>query len=166
MKGRYEIVRLKKKPSWISRDLWIRMFRAGLLEDMVLGRTAVENLIVHSANHGVQLFLQHLGGVTTYPLALDNCSIGSGTTAPADGDTDLDTPEVEDIPVATIDINTNDIVTTWFFSDDELPNGTYEEFGIFCGTQLFARSLISPAHTKGTNEDTLIEYTISVDNAI
>ena len=34
-----------------------------------------------------------------------------------------------------------------------------------CGTQLFARSIISPPYTKGTNQDTTIEYTFSGGNS-
>lgn len=133
---------------------------------MVISKSPViSNLVVFNTDHGAQLILQHLAGDTTYPLNLDNASIGTGTTAAADTDTDLETPEVEDIPRVLVEINTDNIYTEWFIPSDELPNDTYTEFGLFAGTQLFARSIISPSFTKGNNEDALVEYTIYAGNA-
>lgn len=164
--GFYRITKLRAKPRWMPTKIWLALYHAGLLEFMVIGRSPViHNKIMFSLNHGVNLFLRHLGGDDTYPLELDNCSIGTGTTAPGDSDTDLETPVLEDVPRATIEFTAVDQITTeWFMTNDELADGTYNEFGLFCGTQLFCRSIISPAHTKASNEDTLVEYIINAGN--
>lgn len=166
MKGSYDIVRLKSKPSWISKTMWVRLYKAGLIPHFILSKTRIENLIVFNDDHGVHLFLRHLGGNNSISLELNNAKIGTGTTPPTDADIDLQTPTVTGILLSTRDIGSTTLNTTWFMSDEELPNGTYNEFGIFCGTQLFARSIISPSHTKGSNEDTLVSYDIEVDNSI
>lgn len=164
--GRYQITTLRAKPRWIPVSLWLKLYHMGLLDFMVIRKSPViKNLVVFNQDNGVNLFIQHLGGVDTYPLELDNASIGTGSTAPTDADTDLETPVLEDIIRATVDINVTDLVTEWFMTDDELPNGTYNEFGLKCGTQLFCRSIISPSHTKASGEDTLVEYTITGNNS-
>ena len=118
-----------------------------------------------SLNYGVNLFLRHLGGDDTYPLELTFAAIGTGTTAPTDADTGLQTPVLSNVPRATIEFTAVDQISTeWFMTNDELANGTYNEFGLFTGTQIFCRSIISPAHTKASNEDTLVEYIINAGN--
>lgn len=166
LRGSYTLTKLKKKPEWIPVRAWLWMFKKGLLNWAIIGQTQHENKIMLDTNYGMQLFFQHLGGLDTYPLELDNASIGTGTTAPTDTDHDLETAVVENIVRATVEIGLDYVLTEWFITDDELPDGTYNEFGLKCGTQLFCRSIISPAHTKAANEDTLIQYTISGDNAI
>lgn len=168
--GKYVIKTYRTLPGLISRfipkKLYAFIHKSGLSGGPLRVSPEIKNLIVLNDSHGLNLFLQHLGGNDLYPLNLDNASIGSGTNAPDDLDTDLQTPVVENIIRATVDINTDNIVTEWFITNDELPNGTYNEFGLFCGTQLFCRSIIDPAHTKASNEDTLIEYTITAENTI
>lgn len=165
MRGFYKIITLRAKPKFISKKIWLKMYHAGLIDFMIKRESPViSNLIVQNTNRGIALFFQHLGGVTTFPLDLSLASIGTGTNAPADADTDLQTPVVTDIDRSTATIGLDNIVTEWFITNDDLPNGTYNEFGLFCGTRLFARSIISPAHTKADNEDTLIEYTITGTN--
>lgn len=138
-------------------------FKAGTRE--VLSQQTVENLIVANANHGVDLITQHLVGITTYPLDITKASIGSGTATPTTADTDLETPVVEDI-VRTNGVATPTSVTLDFFIPDALlPDGTYGEFGLFCGDQLFARSLIDPAFTKASGEDTSINYQIIISTS-
>jgi hypothetical protein len=164
--GKYRIVRMKAKPSWIPTGLWLKLYHMGLLEFMVKERGAfISNKIMFSEDYGVNLFLKHLGGDDTYPLELDTCGIGTGTTAPSDTDTALETPAVVGVPRATVEFTSVSVLTTeWFFTNDELPNDTYTEFALYTGTQIFCRSIISPSHTKGSNEDTLVEYIINAGN--
>lgn len=166
LKGSYTLTKLVKKPRWISVRAWLVMFKLGLLNWAIIRQTKHENKIMLDTNYGMQLFFQHLGGLDTYPLELSSAAIGTGTTAPTDTDHALETPVLTGIPRATVDIGLDYVLTEWFITDDELANGTYNEFGLYCGTQLFCRSIISPAHSKASNEDTLIQYTISGDNAI
>lgn len=164
--GKYRIVTLHKKPSFVPVSLWMKLYRMGLLNHWIK-RTSpmINNLIMFSENHGIHIILQHLAGTSGFQMQIDNAAIGTGTTAPTDADTGLETPVLSNIERSTVVVNSTDIVTEWFMTDDELADGTYNEFGLFQGSQLFARSIITPAHTKASNEDTLVEYTISADNS-
>jgi hypothetical protein len=148
IKGKFRIITYKKGTKEILRQSdWI------------------ENLVVLNEGSGMNLLIKRLINNTTYDLIITQAKIGDDATPPVDGDTDLGNPLVEDIAVATAEETADDEATFEFFiSDAELPDDTYEEFGIFCGEQLFARSIITPAYTKSTNEDTKIEYIISVSN--
>lgn len=149
------------KPFFVPVATWLWMRRKGLIDSWIKETSPViENLVVLSDGYGVNLIMRHLQGDPLLPLVIDNASIGTGSTAPAATDTDLETPVVTGIIRATGTLTAPDtLVTEWFITNDELPNGTYNEFGLKCGTRLWARSIISPSHTKASNEDTLIEYT-------
>lgn len=164
--GQYRITKLRAKPRWIPVSIWLKLYHAGLLNFMVISRSPyIKNRIMLSLNYGMNLFFRHLGGDDTYPLELNFAAIGTGTNPAADGDTGLQTPVLSNIPRATVDFTDVDILTTeWFITNDELANGTYNEFGLFCGTRIFCRSIISPAHSKASNEDTLVEYIINGGN--
>lgn len=119
------------------------------------------NLIVSSSGHGLNLISRALLGDNTYPLEITQAKIGTGTTTPALTDTDLETMVLDGIVKSNETITNNEIILEFFISDLELTNGTYTEFGIFAGDQLFARALISPTYTKSSNEDTTIDYTLT-----
>jgi hypothetical protein len=121
----------------------------------------IKNKIVSSSNHGLNLFCQHLIGFTVYPLEITQAKIGTGSTAPALGDTDLETPVLSGI-LRSNQLVTNNVTSLEFFiSDSDLANGTYTEFGIFAGSQLFARAIISPSFTKASNENVSCEYELT-----
>jgi len=124
----------------------------------------IKNLVVKSSSTGVGIIARLLGNDSTYPLAITKAKIGTGTTAPTDADTDLQTSVFTKNSVADQVISVNVVTLSFFITTSELANGTYTEFGIFCGNQLFARAIISPSYVKGTNEDTTIEYEITVGN--
>lgn len=123
------------------------------------------NLVVYSNDHGLGLIAQHLIGLTTFPLEITQLKIGTGTAAPNAANTDLQTPVASGIPRAIQSITPTTVTIEFYVSSAELANGTYNELGIFCGNQLFARSIISPAYTKATNEDTGIEYVLTLSNS-
>lgn len=125
----------------------------------------IDNLIMFGADTGVQLLLRRLANDTTYDTIITSAEIGTGTTAPTNADTNLQTPSVTGIIVASNSVSTGSILLSFFIPSGSLSNGTYNEFGLRCGTKLFARSIITPAYTKGTNQDTTIEYTIYGLNA-
>lgn len=163
--GEYRIITLKAKPAWIPVKAWLWAYNHGLLGAWVKRVSPViKNKVVFNTDHGVHLIVRQLAGDTTYPLEIDLAAIGTGTTAPTDGDTALETPVLEDIIRATIEYDLTSITTEWFIIDSELADGTYNEFALYCGTQMFARSIITPAHTKGDNEDTLVQYTVYAGN--
>lgn len=163
MKGRFQILSIAKRPPWIPVNVWLQMRREGNLEDQIIHRSPVmENLVMLSANRGVNLFLQHLAGDTTFPLALTSLSIGTGTNPVTAADTGLQTPVTSGIVPALLSITAPDtLYSEWFLTDGELPDGDYTELGLYTGTQLFTRALIDPAHEKDPLTDTLIVYTIS-----
>ena len=124
----------------------------------------IKNLVVNGTNTGVAIVANRIAGVLTYDLEITKCKIGTGTTPPANGDTDLETPTFTKNSVALRSVAGNVVSLSFYLNTTELANGTYTEFGIFAGNQLFARSIISPSYVKGTNQDTTIEYEITVNN--
>jgi hypothetical protein len=139
----------------------IKTYRQG---ELIRESNWIKNLIVANSDRGVSLIIERLSGTTTYDLEITSASIGTGTNTPADSDTGLQTSVLANILVASLSKTTKRLTLNFFISDSELTNGTYTEFGLFCGTRLFARSLITPSYTKSSGEDTTIEYIIDVDN--
>lgn len=125
----------------------------------------IKNLIMLGTDTGVNILLQNLANITTYSPIITSAEIGTGTTAPTNSDTNLQTPVTTGILVASSSVSSGSILLSFFIPSGSLANGTYNEFGLRCGTQLFARSIITPAYTKGSNQDTTIEYTINGTNS-
>lgn len=124
----------------------------------------IENLVVSNNNHGLNLFAQRLAGLKVYDLEITQAKIGTGTNPPALSDTDLQTPVLDGILRANQFIDNNEVTLQFFISDLELPDGTYNEFGLFAGDQLFARSIIDPAFTKAPAEDTTVDYLLILES--
>lgn len=124
----------------------------------------VSNLVMDGVDNGTGLITQRMIGITTYDIIITSGAIGTGATAPADGNTALQTPTLTGILIARQSKTSNSATIEFFIPGNSLANGTYTEFGIYCGTRLFARSIISPSYSKSTNEDSGIEYVISVTN--
>lgn len=144
MKGRYKITTLEKgKP--VHETNWIH------------------NLVMEGASNGTGLITRLLSNDTTYPLAITSAAIGTSATAPAVTDTDLVAPVLTGILIRTKSITPTTISLSFFVTDAELANGTYREFGLFCGARLFARSLITPVYTKSTGQDAIITYEITIN---
>lgn len=125
----------------------------------------IDNMIMLGTNTGVNLILQRLANILTYDNIITSAEIGTGTTPAAASDTALVTPVVTGIAVASASYSSGSILLSFFIPSGSLTNGTYNEFLLRCGTQAFARSIISPAYTKGTNQDTTVEYTINGTNS-
>lgn len=143
--GRYQIKVLDSKTGKVKRTLpWIK------------------NLIVSNGNNGVRVFIQYLLNNKVNPIAISSASIGTGTTTPASTDTNLETPVTTGIPIANKANLGETAQYDFFITDASLPDGTYNEFGIFMGANLFARSIISPAFTKASGEDVSITYEVGV----
>lgn len=123
----------------------------------------IHNLVVMNPNHGLNLFAQHLIGIKTYPLEITQAKIGTGTTPPELTDTDLEESVTDGILRANQAVDNGVITLEFFISDLELPDDTYNEFGLFCGDQLFARSIIDPAYTKSSGEDLTVEYILEFE---
>lgn len=124
----------------------------------------IDNLVVSSTTTGIGLITSRLIGQTTYDLAITQAKIGTGTTAPVNADTDLETTVLAGILRAKQSATATTATIEFFISGDDIANGNYTEFGIFAGTRLFARSIISPTFSKSTAEDVGIEYIITISN--
>lgn len=123
-----------------------------------------DNLIMLADTLGLNLILRRLGNDLTYDTIITSAEIGTGNVAPADGTTDLTTPVLTGI-IPALQAFTDDTLTISFFIPSvDLPNGTYKEFLLRCGTKAFAMSLVSPNYVKGTNENTTVEYLITANN--
>jgi hypothetical protein len=136
--------------------------------------TAVEcpNLIMDSANYGLDIIIQRLVGNNTYSLNILYGEIGTGSTAPALTDTGLTTPTNRAAVGFQQDYGATDAILQFFFADSQLANETYNEFGTFIdGTstigsgQLFNHALLSPAYVKAAGTDTTIQLDVSVANS-
>lgn len=123
----------------------------------------IKNLIVTGTGYGVDILTRALGGDTTYQVEIDSAKIGTGTNTPAASDTDLQTAVLSGIAVASVSYPGNgQVIISFFIPNADLANNTYTEFGIFANSRLFARSLITPNFTKGSNQNTTVDYTITL----
>lgn len=128
----------------------------------------MKNLVVSGSNTGRNLIAQRLGGTNTFTLNITHGDIGTGTAAPANSDTVLQTPTTRAAKTSEI-ISGNVVTVQFFFSDAALANGTYNEFGTFVdGTatlstgKLFNRVLFGTAYVKAAGEDTTVEVEFTI----
>jgi hypothetical protein len=137
-------------------------------------RTAVEcpNLIMDSPNYGLDLIIQRLVGVNTYSLNILYGEIGTGATAPALSDMGLTTPTNRAAVGFQQNYGSTDAIVQFFFSDSQLANETYSEFGTFIdgntaigSGQIFNHALLSPTYTKVAGQDTTVQVDITVANS-
>jgi hypothetical protein len=134
-----------------------------------------DNLIVDSANCGIDLLIQWLvSGLNSslaFPIGPQWGEIGTGTTAPTISDTALTTPTVRAQLAYAADLSFNEAQLQFFFADGNLANGTYHEFGTFVGTsstigsgQMFNHALFSSPYSKSNGNDTTVEVDITIAN--
>lgn len=158
--GRYRFIAYDADPS-IPREERMRRIFSGESTPKRISRWN-KNLIVSSSGYGLNVIARQLSGDASIPLEISELQIGTGNTAPVSGNTGLQTPVATGILRASQLVTNSQVSISFFVADLELPNGTYKELGIFCGSsgdrRLFARSIISPDYTKGSSEDTTIEY--------
>jgi hypothetical protein len=140
-----------------------RTYRAGTGE-LLHTSPWIKNLVSTASSHGLNIIARRMIDDLTYDLVITQAKIGTGTTAAAASDTDLETTTTDGILVANSSVSGATATFEFFIPDVLLPNDTYSEFGIFCEDQLFARSLIDPTYTKEDNEDTSIEYEVTFSN--
>lgn len=148
-----------KDKSQIGGTLTIKRFRDG---ELVWQSEPMHNKVVVSSGHGRNLITRQLAGDTTYGIEIDSASVGDNNTAANDADTDLINPIVELVPITNKAAVDEDLTVDVFIADGNLPNDTYEEFGLFVGARMFCRIVISPAYTKASGEDTLFTYEMSI----
>lgn len=118
------------------------------------------NKVVSSSGHGRNLLLRRLAGDETYGIALTSAALGTNATAAADGDTNLNTPTETGLGITQSAVTNDELVVDVFCADGDIANATYREFGLFIGSQLFCRVVISD-YAKASGEDTLFTYTLN-----
>jgi len=145
-------------------------FPAGTVFDRATAKLEVEqkNILMQSPNYGLDLIIQQLVGMTTYPLALQYGEIGTGVAAPTAVDIALTAPTNRAFVTYQQDYGCTDAIVQFIFSDSQLANGTYYEFGVFAGGtatigsgQLFNHALFSTPYTKVSGQDSTIECDFS-----
>lgn len=144
----------------VAGHLTITTFKDGVA---VRSSGPLPNKVVSSSGYGRNLIARQLAGDSTYPLEIDTASLGDNNTAAADAQTDLLNPLVEDVPITNATAVDDVLTVDVFVADANLPNDTYEEFGLFCAGRMFCRVVISPAYTKGAGEDTLFSYELTLN---
>lgn len=120
------------------------------------------NKVVNGVGYGRNLIARQIAGDVTYGVAINSASLGTDNTAAADSQTDLVAPTVTGVPITNSSASGDVVTVDVFVADANLPNGTYREFGLFCGGRLFARVVLSPAYTKASGEDTLFTYELTL----
>jgi hypothetical protein len=141
-----------------------------VMRDGYLATPVVQkNLVMQSPNYGKDIIIQRLVGINTYSLNILFGEIGTGNTTPAITDTGLTTPTNRASVGFQQDFGTTDAIVQFFFSDSQLANTTYYEFGCFIdgsstigSGQLFNHALFATSYTKVAGQDTTVECDFSI----
>lgn len=125
-----------------------------------------KNIVVDGSDTGFNLVLDRLNSDNTYSLNITHLDIGVNATAPAVSDTL--TAGSARTEKSTGVVSGSSLTLRFFFASGDLPNGTYQDIKLAIdGTatvntgRCFSRALFGTPYTKGTNENTTIEYIIS-----
>ena len=119
------------------------------------------------ANAGMQHMLEILTGDEATFYTIDYCGVGSGSTAPVVGDTDLETA-IGSRKAVTNPFRTNQTATfsTFYASADN--NGTWREVITAwesSGGDILNHALFDAAFTKDTTKTATVDVDISLANA-
>jgi hypothetical protein len=112
--------------------------------------------------------LDRLNSDNTYDLNIDYLDIGTSSTTPAIGDTNLNAGVARASKVTGTRVS-NTLTLSFYFTDAGLTNGSYWEVGTFSdGTatlgngRLRNHALFGSVYTKGTGENTTVEVQLSI----
>lgn len=151
----------------INQDLKLKGVYTFTLEDIFTGKKRVfhyENLI---PTVGRTAIADHLTNASPSPSALraTYTALGSGTTAPANGDTTLQT-ETYRKAIASQTKSNNIAYMTAFYTAAEAV-ATHREAGVFLGGSIAANSgtlfsRVAINITKGATETLTIDYSITI----
>lgn len=128
------------------------------------------NIVLSSADRGLDLILDRLAGTNTYSLNVTHCDIGTGSTGPTEADTGL-VAAVARAAKVDATVSGKQVIIRFFWADADLANGTYREIMAFIdGTATLGtgrplnRALFGSAYVKGSNTDTTVELTLTLSN--
>jgi len=149
------------------RDLWMeyRWYLDQLNKRFLVRQFMVKNV---TTTVGRSVFAQRLVNVTTYTGVVNYCALGTSSTAPAVGDTQLGTETYRKALSPSTYANNIAYLETFFSSTDT--NGTFEEFAFFIdGTgsantgQMFNR--FTQSVTKSATESLNVQSTVTIADA-
>ena len=149
------------------KDLWMeyRWYLDQLNKRFLVRQFMVKNV---TTTVGRSVFAQRLVNVTTYTGIVNYCALGTSSTAPAVGDTQLGTETYRKALSPSTYANNIAYLETFFSSTDT--NGTFEEFAFFIdGTgsantgQMFNR--FTQSVTKSATESLNVQSTVSINDA-
>ncbi len=143
-----------------------------LIEHNTLGTPIVQsNLIMQGSSTGKDLLVKWLLSYynnSNLGLGVNYGAIGSGSTAPAVTDTQLQTEVARVLVTLGTETGYNAAQFQFFFADASLANGSYREFGTFVGGtasantgSIFNRALFASTYTKAAGTDTTVEVDIT-----
>lgn len=117
-----------------------------------------DNLVVDAGmQRTIDLWIGDVSGAFTH------CGVGSGTTAPVAGNTDLETPIGREAITDSYRSGLGAHFDTFFSTSAQ--NGTWEETGIFSassGGTMLCRKKFDSTFTKSTANTALIAWTITI----
>lgn len=137
------------------------------LEDINTGKKRVYEIFNLIPTVGRTAIANHLTDVSPSPTALriNFSAIGSGTNAPANGDTTLQTETFRKAIASQTNLNNVAFATAFYTASEAV--GTHAEAGLFIGATvtpdsgtLFSR--VSITITKANTETLTIDYTITI----
>ena len=151
------------------RNEYVRMGKETLAAGYLATPVVQQNMVMQSPNYGKDLIIQRLVGNNTYSLNILFGEIGTGSTTPALTDTALTTPTNRAAVGFQQDFGTTDAVLQFFYTDSQLANTTYYEFGTFVdgsstigSGQLFNHALFGTPYTKSAGTDITVEVDFSI----
>ena len=116
----------------IGGNLTIRKFRDGKL---ISTSPRMRNKVVSSEGYGRNLILRWLSGDTALPIVIDSAAVGDDNSAASDGNIELGSTLVDGIPITNMAASNDVLTVDVFVSDANLPDQTYNEFGLFMGVR-------------------------------
>ena len=121
------------------------------------------NLVVSSNGYGRNLIARQMAGDNTYPIEIDQMTLSTNDTTPANTDTSLGGTEIN-VPVQILTLPTtgeaNILSFSAFFTNNELPNNTYHKIGVKMNGRLFTSAMLPTAETKDEGEEYRVDYEI------
>lgn len=144
-----------------------KITKTDLSGNVILETPYYKNLVVDGTDTGFNLILDRLYGTNTYTLNITHLDIGTVNTAPTISDVTLGSA-VARASIATKSQSIDSVTFNFFFADADLPNGSYEEVGLFVDGsatistgKMFTHALFGSTYTKATGENTTIEYILT-----
>lgn len=164
---------VETKPVKATGKVEVITYKAGTKKE-IKPRIVTENLVVDNDGSGLQMLLDKITGESANPV-LSYIRLGTGTSSPTDSDSSLETPETNGgtdddgyHDITFIQDNGNQRILEIFMSDQSLPDGTYEEIGLFFQKgEMYARALFTNSGSsfqKSSGEDKQINYQINFSN--